>query len=80
MSKELLQDLADRIGCTYISDLKYIPEPELIKVCIKEFQTDTYPISEWTDAVHYLTRDRIVFTSGDEAKKYLINCQFPRQI
>lgn len=80
MSKSLLQDLADRMGCTYISDLRFLPEPDLIKVCMKEFQTDHYPVSEWNQTVHYLTRDRLEFTSGEEAKQYIMNCKLPRLI
>lgn len=80
MAKILLQDLADRIGCAYISDLKYLPEPDLIKVCIKEFQSDNYPVSEWNQALRYLTQDRLEFTSGEEAKQYIIGCKFPRLI
>lgn len=80
MSKELLQDLADRIGCTYISDLRFLPEPDIIKVCMKEFKAEHYPVSDWNQAVQYLTKSRIEFTSGEEAKQYIINGEFSRRL
>jgi len=79
-TRMLLQDLADRIGCDYISDLKYLPEPDLIKVCIKELQADQYPVSEWNQALLYLTQDKLEFTSGEEAKQYIIRCKMPRRV
>ena len=35
--KELLQDLTQMTGCSFISDLKFLPEPDLIKIVLKIF-------------------------------------------
>jgi len=78
MQKELLQDLANLTGCTYISDLRFLPEPDIIKVFLEMIVPCEYSIADWNLAVHYLTNNRVEFLSVEEAKKYLIDYKFPR--
>lgn len=80
MSRDLLKDLAMLANCEYISDLRYLPEPDIIKVLVKDFIiADVYSLWDWNQAVSYFTYQDISFTSAGEAKKYLLKARLPRR-
>lgn len=57
MNEYLLQQLADLVGATYISDLHnqfYWPN---ICTALQSLTPGHYSLKEWTDAVHYLLND-----------------------
>ena len=68
----LLDILAARHGC-FISDLNLSPilrRAALLDLC--RMDENSYPLSQWQDAVRYLTGDERDFASVKESK-YLLN-------
>lgn len=74
MSKlHLLDILAARHGC-FISDLNLTPflrRAALSDLC--GMDENGYPLSQWQDAVRYLTGDERDFASVKEVKDFILN-------
>ena len=74
----LLDILAARHGC-FISDLNLTPflrRAALSDLC--GMDENSYPLSQWQDAVRYLTGDERDFASIKEVKDFiLLQCQQP---
>lgn len=68
----LLAYLAICCHVDYISDLKLTPN---CKKVISKIETNSFPLHEWIDAVHYLCRTNQSFESVEKAKEYLLNQQ-----
>ncbi len=69
----LLEILAYRLDCVYLSDLRqswFLPaiQREISKISPKKFS-----LREWQDAVTYITEDRRPFESPEQAADYLKN-------
>ncbi len=62
----LLEELAARSGCEYLSDLKSIHG---LKKIIQNIDIYKYDIGEWNDAVKYLTQDESVSACVEDAVK-----------
>lgn len=78
--KELLQDLTQMTGCSFISDLKFLPEPDLIKIVLKNVSSDAYSVFDWNQTVYYLTGNKELFDDAEQAKQYLLAVKLPRQL
>lgn len=53
----LLELMASRSGCTYLSDLRYLDElqrGQLFRL-LEKYPADTADLREWNDALDYLT-------------------------
>ena len=69
----ILDILAARRGC-FISDLNLSPilrRAALADLC--RMEENAYPLSQWQDAVRYLTGDERDFTSVKEIKEFIWN-------
>lgn len=69
----LLDILAARSGC-YISDLNLTPllrRMALADLC--RMEENAYPLSQWQDAVRYLTGDERDFASVKEIKEFILS-------
>lgn len=69
----LLDILAARHGC-FISDLNLTPflrRAALSDLC--GMDENSYPLSQWQDAVRYLTGDERDFASINEVKDFILN-------
>ena len=52
---ELLEILALKMGCEYLSDLRRIPRPNIaLRSAAAQFPLDAFPAREWLDAADYL--------------------------
>ena len=78
MCTKLLQDIAEHFGCEYISDIKFLPEPDAVKIFLKYISPETYSKDDWNQAASYLTRNKAVFVSAEEARKYILDTKLPR--
>jgi hypothetical protein len=67
----LLEELAARSGCDYLSDLK---SNENLKKIILATDIYKYDLNEWNDAVKYLTQDDSVSACIEDAVKRLLDC------
>ncbi|MFR1802367.1 MAG: hypothetical protein ACLSWS_10015 [Faecalispora jeddahensis] len=51
----LLDTLAEKMQCEYLSDLRYLPRPNMVLQCaLAELSLEEFPESEWLDAALYL--------------------------
>ena len=52
---ELLEILALKMGCEYLSDLRRIPRPnDALRSAAAQLPFDAFPAREWLDAADYL--------------------------
>lgn len=75
MEKELLHILSERTGCLYLSDLRYLANPDIIKAALKNIAPHDFSLSQWNGAVTYLTGVTGRFISAAEAKEYLLKAK-----
>lgn len=75
MPKELLDILAYKTGCLYVSDLKIKANSELIKFELEKLSVQDFSLEQWNDAIEYLTEETTYFESREEAKKFLLNAK-----
>ncbi len=72
MKQGLLEYLADKTGCMYLSDLRFTDNPKKLSKYINKIDAKEYSLHEWNDAVNYLTDREANFDSESEAKDYLV--------
>ena len=66
----LLETLRERIGYTYLSDLRRRGRTAQVCDVIAALDAASFPIAEWNDAVIYLTGKRVVFQSAEDARQF----------
>ena len=69
---ELLETISSRLGCEYLSDLKWVQDTELLKKVIVDLAPDKYSLQDWSDAINYLTNENVSPASAVDAKNYLL--------
>ena len=69
----LLDILAAKSGCMYLSDLA-VGKVLLLPHYLRELDADAFSLREWEDAVSYLTGEERSFETPEQAKQYLIGC------
>lgn len=73
-SRCLLDDLAEKCGCLYLSDLVYTIKDHCIKAALCTINPENYGMEEWVAAIEYLTRTpQPSFASQVEAARYLFS-------
>lgn len=70
---QLLEELAERVNCCYLSDLSLGKNRNLIMGALKEISAGEYPICQWNDGIYYLLRHQENFQDADQARDYLMN-------
>lgn len=73
----LLEDLAERSGCDYLSDLKRNANWRKVLLTVEIYR---YDIDEWNDAVSYLTKKAVTASCIDDAVKILLDYDCCRTI
>lgn len=71
----LLEILAFRVNCMYLSNLR---QPCLlleIQRTLHTIPTEQFSLCEWCDAVNYITGNQLSFESREEVFDYLKNYQ-----
>ncbi|MFQ6862869.1 MAG: hypothetical protein ACLROI_09975 [Beduini sp.] len=72
-SKHLIEQLAADLGYEYISDLhrpQLLPE---IQMLIGSYDSQSYSLKEWKDAVQYITGSSCKLCECEEIKQYLLS-------
>lgn len=71
----LLEYMAQRSGCRYLSDLRYLSGWEQMRLAREVFHipVEAYPLETWNDALAYLT-DSPPASDGSAAKEKLLQC------
>ena len=70
-SAGLLEEIAMRTGCMYISDL-HMTDILAIKQVFSSVDPAAYSLQEWEDAVLYITGHKKSFKTQAKAKNYLL--------
>lgn len=64
----LLDILAERMDCTYLSDLRFLPRPNAaLQQAVASMPLDSYSAHEWLDAADYLCGAKC--QNAEEARK-----------
>lgn len=69
----LLDELTSRLRLDYLSDLRSLKDLSDVKIIIQAIPESRYPLSEWNNAVGYLTKTNEQFPSASRAKEFLLN-------
>lgn len=70
--KRLLNDMADRLGCMYLSDLHEDQWQALMFVMIGDMTPEEYDTDMWNEAVSYIVGQPAEFDSAKAAFEYLM--------
>ena len=69
----LLEILAFRSGCMYLSDLHQPKLLPAIRRALCSISPNRFSLWEWQDAVAYITEESLSFESPEQAADYLKN-------
>ena len=69
----LLEYIAEKAGCGYLSDLHSRKRSYLIYKVIAEIAPSDYDLKEWQDAVRYITAQMVSFEDSGQAAEYLLH-------
>ena len=70
----LLDNIAAKCGCSYLSDLVYTDRDDEIKSALRSIHPDDFSVQEWMDVIEYLTRETAPpFVSQLDAALYLLS-------
>lgn len=67
----LLDYLAEKSGCAYLSELREGTKKEKIRKVLMSLHADRYSMEDWQDAAEYLTESEQKFEDKKSAKAYL---------
>lgn len=70
---DLFEELKSRIGCQYISDLRFGTDNELAKSIMRKINVADYSLSELNDMAEYLYQKTVNFETSEEAAKFFSN-------
>lgn len=70
----LVDYLAYKARCTYVSDLHYLDSTRKLKIAYElgKLDPEVYPLKEWIDALEYLTGKQESYSSTDHVRQTLI--------
>ena len=77
-SVSLLEDLAEKIGCDCLSDLRLMQEKWLprLKAELENIDGEEYSLSNWNEVILYITGSQSIDSMGineaSKAKDYMI--------
>ena len=69
----LLEILANRAGCMYLSDLHQPKLLPAIRRALCNIPPERFSLWEWQDAVAYITGEQLPFENPEQAADYLKN-------
>ena len=70
--QDLLDLLAFECHCDYLSDLPIVFRERLSPDFLRDIAQDAYPLSDWLEAIRYLTAENLECTSVDAARQFLL--------
>ena len=72
-SPGLLDYIAEKAGCSYLSDLHNKGRYGQIYEVVAGIAPSDYDLKEWEDAVQYITSEMESFEDSGQAAEYLLN-------
>ena len=70
---ELLDFLAFKVGCMYLSDLRTLKKLMCVQRALRDIDPSMFGLEEWNDAVSYITGKDISFSTCEQAVQYLLS-------
>ena len=70
--KDLLERLAKKAGCAYLSDLHAPQWASRLQAVLEEVAPEQAGLEEWNEAVDYITGTNQGYTSKKEAREQLL--------
>ncbi len=67
MSRDVFEDLQSKIGCDYITDMKYSPYYEAAKRYVTWLDLREYPLRQLSDLAEYLYATKEQFETYEQA-------------
>lgn len=69
----LLDYLAGKLGCVYLSDLPRYRDTADMRALLLNISEQEYSLRDWNDALSYLFKKSLEYSSVSEAKEYYKN-------
>lgn len=70
--RELLEELAEQVGCPYLSDLRGAGRLESVRRAVAQLDAQAYTLEEWREAACYLCGEERDFSAQEDARRYLL--------
>lgn len=70
-SNILLEEIADKIGCTFLSDLHLTCKLPAISQAIETIPYDRYSLQGWQDAAFYISGQKCAFDNEVKIRAFL---------
>ena len=67
----LLDELSEKAGCDYLSDLHDNRFAAQVLTAVATLDADAFSLSDWEDALHYITGEKKTVATPEEAKNVL---------
>lgn len=70
----LLERCTEEVGCTYLSDLRYLDTEERFRLAgaVEQIPPGEYSLTEWNDALDYLTGGAPAPSTGEAKQRLLL--------
>lgn len=78
-NKGLLDILAEKAGCMYLSDLRQPHVNSILIHSLREIDSSAFGLREWNEAAEYLTGKNCSFESREEVKKYILDASLGKK-
>lgn len=69
---DLLERLSSGMGCQYLSDLRGMAHTAQCRLILAEIPAEEYSVKTWSDAIYYITGEKTVYSTPQEARMKLI--------
>lgn len=66
--KDLFDEVALRVGCEYVSDMRFSPYNQRAKAALKEIDYTRYSLQNLADIYGYLYGKEVTFADYEQAK------------
>ena len=70
----LLERCTEEVGCTYLSDLRYLHTEERFRLAgaVEQIPPGAYSLAEWNDALDYLAGGEPAPSTGEAKQRILL--------
>ena len=70
----LLERCTEEVGCTYLSDLRYLDTKERFRLAgaVEQIPPGEYSLTEWNDALDYLAGGAPAPSTGEAKQRLLL--------
>lgn len=77
--RNLLNDIAERVNISYLSDLHIVPRAHLVSQ-LKELVNMEYSPEDWSYALSYMSGKKVVCGTIDDVNNFLSRCEMDHKL